>query len=184
MNNRHIDWWNRIRALKLTHIYIVNCSLIKEQRQFSGERMCLESPHPCLTHMISKLALLPVGVSFSSSSHGPHHGTAWVFSWYGTAFPRGRNPSRLKCHRLLWPRIWSHTPSLLQYSLGHTLHPWFRVRKGCVMAWISGLRIPVCCPEGCLPGKRKSLEQHPCLDPGTRALALVRCREVTNGNST
>lgn len=61
--NRHIDWWIRTRALKWTHIYIVNCSVIKEQRQYSGERMCLESPHPSLTHMTSKLALLLVGSS-------------------------------------------------------------------------------------------------------------------------
>ena len=80
-----------------------------------------------LTWLAGWLELL-VG-DLGSSPYRPPQRTAWVFSWHSVAFSRVRDPRKWKCHYLLWLNIWDHTPSLLQYSVGHTVHPWLSVRR-------------------------------------------------------
>lgn len=109
-----------------------------------------------------------------------------MFSWHGAAFPRVRNSKRWKCHCPLWCSFWSHTSLLLQYSMGHTVHPWFRERRDYIRAWIPrvedhwGLTRMLTTREKTKWSTRtRPLHGHEQMESSTKAegIVLVRCTE-------
>lgn len=109
-----------------------------------------------------------------------------MFSWHGAAFPRVRNSKRWKCHCPLWCSFWSHTSLLLQYSMGHTVHPWFRERRDYIRAWIPrvedhwGLTWMLTTREKTKWSTRtRPLHGHEQMESSTKAegIVLVRCTE-------